>query len=212
MSIILRDLCYSYGEKDILKNISLVVNTGDHIGIDGISGGGKSTLLKLISGLYTPTSGFINVQGATVPAEIRKKVSVVMQTTMLLPVSIRENITCGHEMEMEQIWHACEAAQLLTWIQSLKDGIDTDVGERGSKISGGQAQRIAIARAIAKNAPVVLLDEATSALDRKTGDAVLSAFLNLTKGKTVISVSHKFDSLSDFEHIYHLEGGQLLYA
>ena len=104
---------------------------------------------------------------------------------------------------------ACDAAQLSDWIATLPDGIDTFVGERGGKVSGGQAQRIAIARAIAKNAPVVLLDEATSALDGDTSKAVLSAIESLAKGKTVVSVSHRPEVLMGCSRVYRLEGGQL---
>lgn len=212
MSIDVRGLCYSYGEKHILQNINLTVPAGESIGIIGVSGGGKSTLLKLLCGLYKPVSGHISVGGAVRPADIRRQVSMVMQTAMLLPASIRENITCGHPMDPEQIHCACEAAQLSNWIRTLPDGLDTDVGERGSKVSGGQAQRIAIARAIAKDAPVVLLDEATSALDEETGEAVLTALFHLTKDKTVVSVSHRPEALTGLQCIYRLEGGLLTHA
>jgi len=134
---------------------------------------------------------------------------MVMQNPMLFPASIKDNIACGHSMSDEEIRRACEAAQLSDWIATLPDGIDTFVGERGGRVSGGQAQRIAIARAIAKDAPVVLLDEATSALDGDTSYAVLSALESLTKGKTVVSVSHRPEALAWCNRIYRLEGGQL---
>lgn len=212
MRIFLQDVCFSYGQKKVLQNINLSVDAGDHIGIIGMSGCGKSTLLKLLSGLYTPTSGHIEVAGANSPQDIRRQVSMVMQSAMLLPASIRENITCGHSISAELVLHACEAAQLIDWIRTLRNGIDTDVGERGSMISGGQAQRIAIARAIAKDAPVILLDEATSALDKETGDAVLSALSNLTKNRTVVSVSHNPQTMANFKSVYRLDGGRLFHA
>ena len=212
MSIELHDLRFSYGEKEVLRGIDLNVAPGERIGIEGTSGGGKSTLLKLLCGLYAPTGGTLLVQGAAAPADIRRKVSMVMQSAALLPVSIRENITCGHEMPEEVVLHACAAAQLCGWIETLPQGLDTHVGERGGKVSGGQAQRIAIARAIAKDAPVVLLDEITSALDDATGTAVLDALKNLTRGKTVVSVSHKREALAHMTRIYRLEGGKLTHA
>ena len=115
-------------------------------------------------------------------------------------------------MSMEVIRQACDAAQLSDWIATLPDGLDTFVGERGGKVSGGQAQRIAIARAIAKDASVVLLDEATSALDSDTSNAVLSALESLTKGKTVVSVSHHPETLVGCGRVCKLVGGQLFNA
>lgn len=212
MSIYVVGLSFLYGEKLILDNINLTVNTGDNIGIVGLSGGGKSTLLKLLSGLYSSQRGVIEVNGTRKPEDIRKQVAMVMQNPLLLPTSIKENITCGHPLSDDVIKAACDAAQLSDWITSLPDGIETFVGERGGKVSGGQAQRIAIARAIAKNASVILLDEATSALDSETGNAVIAALANLIKGKTVVSVSHNLATLMNCKRVYRLEGGKLTNA
>ena len=132
-----------------------------------------------------------------------------MQTPGLLPLSIRENITCGHPISEERMWEAIRAAQLEEWILSLPEGIDTYVGERGTNVSGGQAQRIAIARAIAKNAPVILLDEPTSALDDKTMDSLMTALDVLTEGKTVIHVTHRKETVQNYDRIMVLEGGKL---
>ncbi|MGF7144989.1 ABC-type multidrug transport system fused ATPase/permease subunit [Anaerotaenia torta] len=212
MSIYITGLCFSYGSKEILHDINLTVPTGKKAGIIGVSGGGKSTLLRLVSGLYPSRFGRIEVFRETKQEEIRRNVAMVMQNAMLLPVSIRENITCGHPISGEMFQRACDAAQLTEWIGTLPEGADTFVGERGGKVSGGQAQRIAIARAIARDAPVILLDEATSALDQETGSAVLEALANLTKGKTVLSVSHRPEALADMDEIYRLEGGRLFHA
>jgi ABC-type multidrug transport system fused ATPase/permease subunit len=200
---------FAYGEHMVLDHISLTVKSGDRIGIIGTSGCGKSTMLKLLSGLYASQSGRVEVEGETEITKIRQKVAMVMQNAMLLPVSIKENITCGHPMKEDCIQEAMEAAKLTEWIATLPDGMDTLVGERGNMISGGQAQRIAIARAIAKHASVVLLDEATSALDATTSEAVHMAIKNLTKGKTVLCVTHHMDNLINYDHIYRLEGGHL---
>jgi len=209
MGIRVENLSFAYGERQVLCDINLTVETGESIGIIGVSGCGKSTLLKLLAGLYSAQNGIVEVEGARNPKDIRKRVAMVMQNALLFPASIKDNITCGHPMSDEVIKQACDAAQLSDWIATLPDGIDTFVGERGGKVSGGQAQRIAIARAIAKGAPVVLLDEATSALDRDTSNAVLSALENLTKGKTVVSVSHRLEALAGCNRIYRLEGGKL---
>ena len=209
MSVIIENLSFSYEEKQVLDNINLSVQTGEIVGIVGVSGGGKSTLLKLVSGLYDVQNGIITVMGAAASADRRKKIAMVMQNALLFPASIRDNISCGHEMSGADMLHACEAAQLSGWIAALPEGLDTFVGERGGKVSGGQAQRIAIARAIAKKAPVILLDEPASALDSETGFAVITALNKLTKGKTVLHVSHKPEMLTGCSRILHLEGGQL---
>lgn len=181
MEILLNKATFTYGEKIILDEISLSVNKQEHIGILGSSGGGKSTLLKIIAGLYEITKGTCIVAGYQDIDFIRKQVAVVMQNPSLFPMSIRDNITCGHSMS----------------------------DERAGKVSGGQAQRIAIARAIAKDAPVILLDEPTSALDEETAGAVMLAFQNLTKGKTVVHVTHRVETLWDCDCIYELRGGKL---
>jgi len=209
MSIIIKSLNFSYEGKQVLENINLTIQTGESVGIVGVSGGGKSTLLKLVSGLYDVTRGEIIVIGAKDSAARRKLSGMVMQNTGLFPASIRDNITCGHEMPKAKILQACDAAMLTDWIKSLPKGLDTFVGERGGQVSGGQAQRIAIARAMAKDAPVILLDEPTSALDGDTGDAVIKALAGLTKNKTVLHVSHKPESLAGCNRILRLEGGQL---
>ncbi|WP_312494982.1 ATP-binding cassette domain-containing protein, partial [Anaerosporobacter sp.] len=193
----------------ILDEIKLSVRKQEHVGILGSSGGGKSTLLKIIAGLYEITEGTCIVSGCQDLDSIRKQVAVVMQNTSLFPMSIRDNITCGHSMSEERISKAVEAAQLESWIDSLPEGIDSYVGERGGKVSGGQAQRIAIARAIAKDAPIILLDEPTSALDDETAKAVMLALENLTKGKTVVHVTHRDHTLWDYDCVYDLRGGKL---
>lgn len=209
MEVEVKGLTFCYGNKEVFSGLDLKVRRGESIGILGSSGCGKSTLLKLIAGLYAPKSGVVMVAGETKAEQIRKKVAMVMQSAMLLPATIRENITCGHEMEEEWIQHVCEAAQLMTWIQTLPDGLDTYLGDRGNALSGGQAQRISIARAMAKKAGVILLDEATSALDQDTSEAVMEALNRLTDGKTVIHVTHHPELLFHCNKIYTMEGGRL---
>lgn len=209
MEILLNKATFTYGDNKVLDEISLSVKKQEHVGIVGRSGGGKSTLLKIIAGLYEVTEGTCIVSGYQDQDSIRKQVAVVMQSSSLFPMSIRDNITCGHSMSDERIRKAIEAAQLESWIDSLPDGIDSNVGERASKVSGGQAQRIAIARAIAKDAPIILLDEPTSALDDKTAKAVMLALEKLTRGKTVVHVTHRIETLWDCNSIYELHGGKL---
>lgn len=209
MGITIEDLSFSYDGNQVLYNINLTVKYGETVGIVGVSGGGKSTLLKLVSGLYEVQNGKILVMDAQNSIERRKNVAMVMQNAALFPAGIRDNITCGHKMDEADILRACEAAQLTEWIATLPDGLDTFVGERGGKVSGGQAQRIAIARAIAKNTPVILLDEPTSSLDNDTSAAVITALEELTKGKTVLHVSHRPDALTGCDRVLRLEGGRM---
>ena len=209
MSIVLREISFSYREKKILDRISLTVREKEHIGILGVSGSGKSTLLKILAGLYPVKEGRCEVAGEYTPEGIRKQVAMVMQTPGLFPLSIRENITCGHPIAEEKVWEAVRAAQLDEWVRSLLEGLDSLVGERGGNLSGGQAQRIAIARAIAKDAPVVLLDEPTSALDGETADALLRAMERLTEGKTVIHVTHREETIQNYDRILVLKEGKL---
>ena len=209
MELEVKQLYFLYEEKEVLQGLDFSMERGEHIGIIGTSGCGKSTFLKVLAGLYEPTSGRVVVAGETKPERIRKQVAMVMQSAMLLPASILDNITCGHEMEKEWVQHVCEAAQLQEWIQTLPDGIHTYLGNRASALSGGQAQRISIARAMAKDASVILLDEATSALDQTTSEAVMEALNQLMKGKTVLHVTHHPELLMHCNRIYAMEGGRL---
>ena len=209
MGVYLEDITFSYGEHVILSKVSMQVKKGENIGIIGESGCGKTTLLKLISGLYEKQTGILKVAGESEPAEIRKNVAMRMQTGYLFPTSIRDNITCGHQVEKEKLMKACRAAQLTEWLHSLEDGLDTYVGERGSRVSGGQAQRIAIARALVKDASVVLLDEVTSALDETTEGSLMEALNRLIIGKTVIHVSHRKKVLQNCDRIYKMEAGRI---
>lgn len=196
----IKNLNYGYGEVPVLKDLNLTVKKCEKIGIVGESGCGKSTLIKLISGLYKRESGVIKVSG---------EMAVVMQSLSLFPLTIRENITCGHEITEEKIRLALKIAQLEEWISTLPDGLDTFVGYRGNQVSGGQVQRISIARAIAKDADILILDEATSALDSTTSEKLIQALSEWWKNKTVISIAHRPEALSFCNKIYRLENGFL---
>ena len=205
----LENVSFSYGEQQVLHDITLNIEKWQKIGIVGESGCGKSTLLKLIAGLYAPTSGTISVAGKTDPKEISKCVSVVMQTPMLLPLTIYENITLGHNYPTDRIEQVCKMANIKSWIDSLPEGINTYLGNSADELSGGQAQRIAIARAMCKNAEILLLDEPTSALDKDTTTSVLESIKEYSKDKTVIHVTHQAAHLEGYDHIYKIESGFL---
>ena len=205
----LKNVYFSYGDKSILEDVSLSVCKGEKIGIVGESGCGKSTLLCLLAGLYEPSSGAVRIAGETEADKISSAVSVVMQTPMLLPMTIHENITLGYEYSDEWIRHILELASLDKWVDSLENGIHTYLGDSADELSGGQAQRIAIARAMCKDSDLILLDEPTSALDSETGISVLEALKNATAGKTVIHVTHDRSQLKDYDYVYRLQEAKL---
>ena len=205
----LKNVSFEYENTAIFENLSLSVAEGEKIGIIGESGCGKSTLLKLMAGLYVPSSGEITVDGVSRPDEIIKKVSVVMQSPMLLPLSIIENITMGHEYEKEKIDKIIESSNLKKWIDSLPEGLDTYLGDRADELSGGQAQRIAMARAMFKEAKILLLDEPTSALDGENAASVLEAISHFTHDKTVVHVTHRKEHLEGYDRIYLMKNGKL---
>ena len=210
-AVSLDNISFSYENNEVISNLSLKAMPGEHIGIVGDSGGGKSTLLKILAGLYEPDCGKVVIAGETLPEKIRERVALVMQNNSLFPLSIRDNITCGHDIPEEAVREACENASLTQWIRTLPDGLDTNVGERGNQVSGGQAQRIQIARALCKNATIILLDEPVSALDKDTGYSVLNALNKLMEGRTVIHITHHQETLDDSYIVYRMEGGKLIH-
>lgn len=208
-AIRLENISFTYEDRKIIDSLSLRVSKGEHVGILGDSGCGKSTLLKILAGLYGPDCGKAVIAGESVPKKIREHVAMVMQQASLFPMSIRDNISCGHDIAEEKIWAACESASIEKWVRSLPKGLDANVGERGNQVSGGQAQRIQIARAFCKDAPIILLDEPVSALDKETVHSVLRALRRLTDGRTVVHVTHHPETLEDEDTIYRMEGGRL---
>lgn len=199
------NITYTYENQLVFENLSLRVEKGQKVGIVGESGCGKSTLLKILAGLYQPSSGTVKVDGETLPAKITQKVSIVMQSPMLLPLTILENITMGHDYPKERVERAVDAANLRGWIDTLPDGLNTYLGDRADELSGGQAQRVAIARAICKDAEILLLDEPTSALDTENTSAVLDALDGYSKDKTVVHVTHRPEHLKGYDRVIALD-------
>ena len=199
------NITYTYENQLVFENLSLRVEKGQKVGIVGESGCGKSTLLEIIAGLYQPSSGTVKVDGETLPAKITQKVSIVMQSPMLLPLTILENITMGHDYPKERVERAVDAANLRGWIDTLPDGLNTYLGDRADELSGGQAQRVAIARAICKDAEILLLDEPTSALDTENTSAVLDALDGYSKDKTVVHVTHRPEHLKGYDRVIALD-------
>lgn len=197
-------------EKQILNKFSMSVNKGESVAIVGKSGCGKSTLAKLLLGFYESKGGIIKINGVDYESmkrtDIRELISYVPQEPYLYNVSIAENIAYGRndagaEVTREEIIEAAKAANAHDFIMKLPDGYDTIPGERGNKLSGGEKQRIAIARAVIKNAPLLLLDEATSALDNESERLVNEAIKNISKDRTTIMIAHRSSTIAMAERV-----------
>lgn len=199
----------------VLKNINLTVNQGETIAIVGNSGGGKTTLVNLLPRFYDVTSGAITIDGVDIRdftlKSLRQNIAVVFQDNFLFDGTIRENIMLGDENATEeQLRRATKLAYLDEFLKTLKDGIDTQIGERGVLLSGGQRQRVAIARAFLKNAPILVLDEATSALDNKSEAVVQKAIENLMHDKTVFVIAHRLSTIRNATKIVVVNDGQIV--
>lgn len=198
--ITMKNIQFSYdGKTNILSNCNLHVAEGEKIAIVGASGAGKSTIIELVSRFYDVQNGEVLIGGINVKdisyEQLLQNVSIVFQKTFLTRDSVLANICMGGNATLEQVRQAAKEAQIDDFIMSLPDGYDTKVGSFGSRFSGGERQRIAIARAILKNAPILILDEATSAADPENQVEIDRAIANLCKGKTVIIVAHRLGAI-----------------
>ena len=209
-------------EKNALNDVSLSIKPGQTVALVGASGGGKTTLANIVTRFFDPQKGRIligNIDIRDIPKEIlMNKVSFVFQNSRLIKASILENVRMAKpDATREEIAHALEAAQCLDIIEKLPNGIDTVVGTKGVYLSGGEQQRIAIARAILKNAPILILDEATAFADPDNEVRVQQALSALSKGesadspgKTVIMIAHRLSSITDADCIYVLQDGEIV--
>ena len=210
------DVSFNYiPDVPVLKHINLTVNKGETIAIVGNSGGGKTTMVNLLPRFYDVTGGAITVDGVDIRnftlESLRQNIGVVFQDNFLFDGTIRENIMLGNEnASEEQIQRAIKSAYLDEFLKTLKDGIDTQIGERGVLLSGGQRQRVAIARAFLKNAPILVLDEATSALDNKSEAVVQKAIENLMHDKTVFVIAHRLSTIRNATKIIVVNDGQIV--
>lgn len=201
--------------KPVLKNINIQIKQGETIAFVGNSGGGKSTIVSLLPRFYDVTSGSITIDDKDIRdytlESLRQNISVVFQDNFLFSGTIRENIMLGKaNASTEEVKKAIKMAYLEDFIASLKDGLDTQIGERGILLSGGQKQRVAIARAFLKDAPIIILDEATSALDNKAEAIVQKAIENLMQDKTVFVIAHRLSTIRNADRIAVINGGELV--
>lgn len=215
-SISFKNVSYRYdgASDDAIHNISLDIKSGEHIAFVGPSGGGKSTLAKLIARFADVNSGFIEIGGVNVKnikaPDLMNTVSFVFQDSKLLKMSIFDNVRMGNKNAMrEEVIEALHNAQCDDIIEKLPGGIDTVIGSKGTYLSGGETQRIAIARAMLKNAPILILDEATAFADPDNEAKVQAAFSKLSEGKTVIMIAHRLSSVTEVDRIYVLKNGQI---
>jgi len=202
-------------ERVILRGISLRVGPGERVALVGPSGSGKSTIGRLLFRFYDVTGGSLRIDGQDVrdvtQDSLHARIGVVPQDTVLFNDTVYYNIAYGSpEASREEVMDAARAARIHDFILSLPQGYDTTVGERGLKLSGGEKQRVGIARTLLKNPPILLLDEATSALDTQTERDIQDSLLEMGQGRTVITIAHRLSTIADADRIVVLEDGRIV--
>ena len=214
-SVSLKDVHFSYdGKTDVIKGVSLEIQPGQTVAFVGPSGGGKSTLANLVCRFFDVQSGSVRVGGADVRAipkeELMDTISFVFQNSRLLKGSILDNVRLGRPQATEaEVLAALKAAQCMDIVEKFPAGIHTVIGTKGVYLSGGEQQRIAIARAMLKNAPILILDEATAFADPDNEAKVQAAFAQLAKGKTVLMIAHRLSTVANADCIYVVQDGQI---
>ena len=213
----IRDVTFSYDsdEEPVLRNINLTIQSGEAVAFVGMSGGGKTTLVNLIPRFYDVTDGSILIDGHDIrdvtTASLRGHVGMVTQQTILFNDTIRNNIAYGDIRKGEDdIIRAAKMANAHHFIVNLPRGYDTVIGEQGERLSGGERQRISIARALLKDAPILILDEATSSLDTEAEVEVQEALENLMKGRTTLVIAHRLSTISKADRILVIINGRIV--
>lgn len=210
-----KNVTFGYGETPILKKLNLDIQHGEKIALVGPSGSGKTTISSLLPRFYEVDDGDILINGQSIKsiqlASLRAEIGVVQQDVFLFSGTLRDNIVYGHlEADETAIWDAVRNAQLETFIKDLPFGLDTLVGERGTKLSGGQKQRISIARMFLKDPSIIILDEATSALDIETENKIQLAFKKLSENRTSLIIAHRLSTIKDVDRIIFIKDGEIL--
>ncbi|HCH00274.1 MAG TPA: ABC transporter ATP-binding protein [Vibrio sp.] len=215
IDIKINNVCFAYNdESQVLDHLSLTIPAGKKVALVGASGGGKSTLIQLLIGVYQPQSGTIQFNGENADnigyEVIRDQIAVVLQQPILFNDTLRKNLTLGSELPDSALWHVLEVAQLDDVITQLSEGLDTQVGRQGVRLSGGQRQRLSIARMLLTNPQFVILDEATSALDTATESRLHKAMNAFLEGRTTLIVAHRLSAVQQADLIYVLEDGKVI--
>mgnify|MGYP000012408179 len=215
-SVSLRDVTFVYegAKKNAVDHISIEIKAGEHVAFVGPSGGGKTTLASMIARFWDVKGGSVKIGGVDVrditSSELMNQISYVFQDSKLLKMSILENVRLGKpDATDEEVMQALKDAQCMDIIDKFKDGVHTMIGAKGIHVSGGEAQRLSIARAFLKNAPVLILDEATAFADPDNEQKVQKAFENLSKDKTVIIIAHRLSTVTNADRIYVLKDGAI---
>lgn len=214
--VIFDDVSFAYMEdRPIIRNFSLHVQPGKIVAFVGATGAGKSTLLSLLTRFYECNSGKILLDGQDISGiskqNLRSKLGYVTQDTFLFNGTVRENLLLGNKQANDtQIWEALEAAHAVTFVQHLPEQLDSNIGERGIKLSGGEKQRLSIARALLKNPPLLLLDEATASVDTQTEIHIQAALDTLMQGRTSFVIAHRLSTVANADIICVLEKGEII--
>lgn len=215
VEIELASVSFDYGGNEVLRDVSIRIDPGEFVAISGASGGGKSTLLDIVGGLLLPVRGRVLVDGHDLNDidlhSWRARIGYVPQEMLLLHDTVYRNVSLGNEnLSREQVEEALKVAEVWDLIDGLPDGLDTMVGERGSRFSGGQRQRISLARALVRKPALLLLDEITAGLDEETEQNVCATLKRLSGAMTIIAVSHQAEMARVADRSIHLEGGRVM--
>jgi len=214
-SIDIENVTFCYEETPVLKNINLSIKAGEVVAFVGMSGGGKTSLVNLIPRFYDVTSGRVLIDSHDIRdvslQSLRSQIAIITQQTILFNDSVKNNIAYGDiDRTEEDIINAAKAANAHDFIMKLPKGYDANIGELGTKLSGGEKQRISIARALLKNAPILILDEATSSLDTEAEIEVQDALDNLMKGRTTLVIAHRLSTIRNADRIIALVNGKIV--
>jgi ABC-type multidrug transport system fused ATPase/permease subunit len=209
------NVSFAYGSQPTLNGVNLDALPGHTIALVGSTGAGKSTVLSLLNRFYELDSGTITIDGTDISSlsknSLREKLGYVTQEAFLFNGTVRENLSLAkRDASDEEMWKALAAANAESFVRELPEQLDTNVGERGVKLSGGEKQRLSIARALLKDAPILLLDEATASVDSETERQIQAALDRLMKNRTAFVIAHRLSTIQNADKIYVLEKGQVI--
>ena len=214
-AIELKDVVFKYENENILTGFSLAVKKGQTVALVGQSGSGKSTIASLLTRFYDLEKGSIRIDGTDIKkfskSSLRSQIGLVTQDSILFNNSIKNNLKVGNENATDKaLIEALKVANAWEFVKDLPDGIETNIGDAGNSLSGGQKQRLSIARAVLKNAPIMILDEATSALDTESERLVQQALENIMKNRTSIVIAHRLSTIQNADQIIVMKAGKIV--